>query len=172
MGKTKKNKVPMSVTGEFGHREIIFYCLGTLLLGVVVGLAFGDFKKMKYNIYDVQLTTVGNDYKKHQDHRNKLADLIEKNIVTQITTLKKKKIFHKCHKETINHASFGEITWDSKPQVIIGQTKMTVSFANGVNSPIYDAKPKVTLATDWTYYDVEMPPQGNTEICVLFVPAQ
>merc|ERR1712048_62533 len=165
MGRRKMGK-----TGEFNHKEIILFGLGCLLLGLFVGTSFGHFKKMKYTIYKEQLIQVEKDYKKHMANRDTLQGLISEYIMTKITDLKTKKLWHKCHSTSVKGQRFGSIVWKKKPQMIVGQTKMTVSFKNGPNQPIYDAKPVVTIAENNTSYDVTLPASGSTEVCVLFIP--
>jgi hypothetical protein len=54
--------------------------------------------------------------------------------------------------------------------MIIAQTAMAMSFAQNPGNDLYKAEPKVVLAADRQSYDVSMPIEGDTKICVLFVP--
>jgi len=162
----------MGKTGDFAHKEIILYGLGCLLFGLFVGTAFGNFKRMKYAIYEQQLKQVENDYKKHTGNRDNLQSLISEYILTKITDLKTNKLWHMCHDKSVTSQRFTGIIWKHKPQMIVGQTKMTVSFKNGPKQPIYEAKPSVTIATNLQSYSVTLPATGSTEVCVLFIPSE
>lgn len=52
---------------------------------------------MKYQIYHQQLDKVNADYKTHVSNQKELQVMMKKYIEAEITELKKKQAWHKCH---------------------------------------------------------------------------
>ena len=152
----------------FNHKEILTFGFICLLLGLFTGLAFGNFKKKKYDIYDYELTKLEQNEVTHNANHAELTKLIDEQIKTKIDSMKTRQVWHNCHDKSATGVKFTGITWTKAPKVVIGQTKMT--FTNVEVGDMYKAETSVKIADDKTSYDVTLPANDVTKVCVIFIP--
>ena len=158
----------MGEKGMFAAKEIIVFGFVCIALGLVTGLAFGNFKNKKYEIYKHELVKLQRNQIDHQKNHGTLQTLINTNIKTKIALLKTRKVWHNCHDKGLDNVKFDGITWTKKPNVVIGQTMM--QFTSVQTGNIYEADISVEIAADLKSYKIVFPKNDVTKACVIFIP--
>merc|ERR1712146_583069 len=158
----------MGDKGMFAAKEIIVFGFVCISLGLITGLAFGNYKNKKYEIYQHELTNLKRNQSDHEKNHQKLIDEMNTNIKKKIAELSTRKVWHNCHDKSGNTIFPKGIEWSKPPNAVIGQTMM--QFTAVPTGNIYDADVDVKVAADNKSYDIKMPPAGKTKACVIFIP--
>ena len=157
--------------GYFENYEVQAISLIVLSLGIFTGIAFGQFKYMKFEILKQQYEGLRGKYKILVSKHDQLVKSRNDDQVVKIEELSDSKFYHQCHTESQADVSFGNVKFQLEPKYIISLTKMTLKFSNlGAKNEIVNANAQVQISDDQKSYSITLPDDGSTNACVLFIP--
>jgi uncharacterized membrane-anchored protein YhcB (DUF1043 family) len=157
----------------FGMREISWYILAALLMGIIVGSSIAFYKDYRFREINRSINELEADYLNFEEAREEVDSDLDKDVQNLIEGMINLQSFSKCHEDSTQGQLFPEsVNFEQKPLYIVSQSKIILTLLRsekvGTWTGPEDPVKVIQSGNLWSSYDVVMPKDSKSRICVFF----
>jgi uncharacterized membrane-anchored protein YhcB (DUF1043 family) len=157
----------------FGMREISWYILAALLMGIIMGSSIAFYKDYRFREINRSIVKLESDYSHFEEAREEVDSDLDKEVQSLIEGMINLQSFSKCHEKSTQGQLFPDsVTFEKKPLVMLSQSKilleLTTDRKTGTWSAPEDPVKVIQSGSLWASYDVNLPPENKGKLCIFF----
>jgi uncharacterized membrane-anchored protein YhcB (DUF1043 family) len=157
----------------FGMREISWYILAALLMGIIVGSSIAFYKDYRFREINHSINELEADYLNFEEAREEIDSDLDKDVQTLIEGMINLQSFSKCHENSTQGQLFPDsVKFEKKPLYMVSQSRILLELHRaekvGTWTAPEDPVKVIQNGDNWSSYDVVMPKDSKSKMCVFF----
>jgi uncharacterized membrane-anchored protein YhcB (DUF1043 family) len=157
----------------FGMREISWYILAALLMGIIMGSSIAFYKDYRFREINRSIKNLETDYSHFEEARQEVDSDPGKEVQSLIEGMINLTSFSKCHEKSTQGQLFPDrVKFEKKPLIMLSQSKILLELNSATRVGTWTAPEDpvkvIQSGTLWASYDVSLPPEYKGKLCIFF----
>jgi uncharacterized membrane-anchored protein YhcB (DUF1043 family) len=157
----------------FGMRDIAWYIAATLIMGLIMGSSIAHYKDYRFREISNSIKVTESDYEHFEQAREEVDSQLAKSVQDLIDGMMNLQSYSKCHERSTKVQLFPDwVKFEEKPLIMVSQSKILLILYGDTRRGSWEApeNPVTVIQSGkiWASYDVELPPDSKSSLCVFF----